>query len=194
MSKKLKPPPDKFALDRPYVPGDPIPVPEAVEHSSDTTWNDWSELHEKHEARFAATEPASLAMRLPDEQRPYAPTVPAPLAPVKAADPFSAAQAARPRAVTYDQVMVEVRKNNRVCPKPEHWWPIYDLLPDRTRTERGPEPSQPLSGAAWKDTPSLAKRMVFREHVEWAAAHSALDAFYAAIGQLEESDWHHMGD
>lgn len=197
MSKKVKPAAREGDLEHPYVQGDPIPAPEAVERSSDTTWAAWNELHDRHEARFADTEPASMTMRLPEQQRPFAPTEPAPLLQGKAATGVggeSDAAAPRRRAATYEQVMAVARKRNRVCPKPEHWAPIYELLPNRKKTARGPEPTPPLSGGAWRDTPSLSKRMTFREHIEWAATHDALDPFLAALEQLQESDWHHMGE
>ena len=86
--------------------------------------------------------------------------------------------------------MVEARKNNRVCPKPEKWQQLYEMLPERKHSE----PAPPLLGAAWNNTSSIPKRMCFREHIEWAASHDCLQQIHSFMQSLPESDWHHMGD
>ncbi|MFC5498100.1 hypothetical protein ACFPOE_11190 [Caenimonas terrae] len=168
----------------PYLPGDPIPKPEAVEKDTDTTWAEFADLQAVQNRGFADTAPASRTMRDADE-RSYAPTTPAPLQNLHArpATPVR-------KELTVVEVMVEARKNNRVCPKPAKWQELFEMLPDR----RHAEPAPPLVGAAWNDTPSIPKRMCFREHIEWAAAHGALQQIYTFMKNLPESDWHHMGD
>ena len=47
----------KDELDRPWVPGDAIPVPEAVHKGADSGWALWDEISKQHEARFAETAP-----------------------------------------------------------------------------------------------------------------------------------------
>ena len=66
----------------------------------------------------------------------------------------------------------------------------------RAACERLPRdfPQSPLVGAAWTGTPSIPKRMCFREHIEWAAGHGALQQVYTYMKSLPESDWHHMGE
>lgn len=171
----------------PYPCDDPIPRPEAVEMNTDTTWAEWSNLAAAENHKFADTLPATDAM-LPDA-RSYATTEPAPLQKLQArpATPVR-------RELTVVEAMVEARRNNRVCPQPARWQQLFDMLPDKRRSGAGWEPAPPLLGAAWKDTPSIPKRMVFREHIEWAASHGFLPQVFAFMKGLPESDWHHMGD
>ena len=168
----------------PYLQGDPIPKPEAVELDTDTTWAEFSDLQATENRRFADTAPASRTMRDPEEGG-YAPTTPAPLQNLHAL-PAAPVQ----RELTVVEVMVEARKNNRVCPKPAKWLQLYEMLPDKQRSE----PPPPLVDAAWNGTPSIPKRMCFREHIEWAASHQCLQQVYTFMKSLPESDWHHMGD
>ena len=51
----------------------------------------------------------------------------------------------------------------------------------------------PSPGADWNLTSSLAKRMVLRDHIEWAATSGLLGAFRDLLEELPEQAWHHMG-
>jgi hypothetical protein len=168
----------------PYLPGDPIPKPDAIELDTDTTWAEFADLQALENRRFADTAPLSTAPDTPDD-RSYAPTTPAPLQKLEA-------RPAAPvvRELTVVEVMVEARKNNRVCPKPDRWIQLYEMLPDKQRSE----PAPPLVDAAWDATPSIPKRMCFREHIEWADAHGCLRQVYAFMKSLPEDEWHHMGE
>ena len=92
----------------PYLPGDPIPRPDAVEPDTDTTWAEWSNLEAAENRRFADTAPASRTIRQSNELG-YAPTSPAPLQNLHA---LPAAPVRR--ELTVVEAMVEARKNNRV--------------------------------------------------------------------------------
>ena len=83
--------------------------------------------------------------------------------------------------------------NNRVCPQPQKWNQLYELLPDKRRAGLGWEPSLPLILDAW-DTPAMFKMIRLREHLVWAAEHGALDSVHTFMCSLAESDWHHLGD
>ena len=176
----------------PYVRGDPIPDIEAIEKNTDTTWAEFADLAATENRRFADTAPASRSMRDSEDStnaganpNAYAPTTPAPLQLLQARPAAPVA-----RELTVVEVLVEARRNNRVCPKPAKWQQLYEMLPGRQPSE----PSPPLVGAAWDGTPSIPKRMCFREHIEWAAGHGALQQVYTFMKSLPESDWHHMGD
>jgi hypothetical protein len=135
---------------------------------------------------FGDTEPAStLPMLPPGEESAYAETVPQPLARMLPDDGFPA-----PRGALHD-LMAEIRKDNRVCPQPQRWQEFYRLLEELN--EGAPLPSPPLVGKAWTSTPSLAKRMCFREQVEWAVAQDRIIAAHTFLKCLREQDWHYMG-
>ena len=107
---------------------------------------------------------------------------------------MSAQQSESEKRHTFEEVMAEVQKNQRVCPQPQKWNQLYEMLPQRRRKGTGWEPSLPLILAAWWDTPALPKMIRLREHVEWAAAHGCLDEIYSFLCDLPEDKWHHIGD
>lgn len=169
----------------PYHPGDPIPAADATELNTDTTWALWSDLAASENRGFADTVPPTTTMRLSSEERSYAKTEPAPLSAQAAKVPVRVK-----RVLTVDEAMLEARKNNRVCPLPARWVELYDILPDKTRSQ----PTPPLVEGAWKATSSIPKRMCFREHIEWAADHGCLEKVFALMKGLPEDEWLHMGD
>jgi hypothetical protein len=95
---------------------------------------------------------------------------------------------------TLEEAIKLAQANNRVCPQPQRWNELYNLLPNRKRVGAGWEPSLPLILAAWWDTPAISKIVRLREHLEWAASHGALDSVYSFMSELQESDWHHVGE
>ncbi|MCL6614142.1 MAG: hypothetical protein K6U03_05955 [Firmicutes bacterium] len=96
--------------------------------------------------------------------------------------------------ITLEQVFAEIQKSNRVCPQPQQWQQLYEMLPDKKRKGVGWEPALPLILAAWWNTPALSKMLRFREHIEWAAAHGCLDQVYSFLRELSEDQWHHIGE
>ena len=96
--------------------------------------------------------------------------------------------------VTLEQALEEAQKNDRVCPLPQRWNELYELLPDRARRGNSWEPALPLILAAWWDTAAMSKKIRFREHIEWASEHGCLDVIYAFMQNLKEEEWFHIGD
>ena len=179
--------PDAGNTLSPYQSGDPIPSADMVEKDTDTTWALWSGLVASENRGFADTAPPTEPMKLSAEERSYAATVPAAL---QAAAPKTPGR----RELSIVEVMVEARLNNRVCPQPARWQQLYDMLPEKKHSSAGWEPPPPLIDAAWLGTPSIPKRMCFREHLEWAATHGCLQQVFTFMKSLPETEWHHMGD
>ena len=50
---------------------------------------------------------------------------------------------------TLEEVSQELLKNNRVCPLPQKWLQLYEMLPDKTRKVGGWELSLPVISGAW---------------------------------------------
>lgn len=96
--------------------------------------------------------------------------------------------------ITVDLVLAETQKNDRVCPQPQEWQQLYELLSGKRRNGMGWEPSLPLVLAAWWDAPALSKMLRVREHIEWADTHGALEQVYVFLNALTEEQWHHIGD
>jgi len=95
---------------------------------------------------------------------------------------------------TLEEVLAEVQKNNRVCPQPQKWQQLFDMLPDKQRKGSGWEPPLPLILAAWWDTPALSKILRLREHIEWAASHGGIEEVNSSLRGLPENQWHHIGE
>lgn len=175
-------------LDLPYALGDKIPAPEAVERSGESVWALWSEVNQKHDRGFAETAPATTSHRSSEDQG-WAKTQPA-----------SSLRTPRPRKVqaqpvfTLDAAMLVARRNNRVCPRAARWEELHALLPPR-KTPRGVQtPPAPPTGPAWAKTPPLTKRLLFREHIEWAESQGVLENVMSFMQSMPETDWLHMGE
>ena len=84
--------------------------------------------------------------------------------------------------------------NRRVCPQPQKWNELWELLPHKKRVGNGWEPALPLILAAWWETPALLKILRLREHIVYAEAHGVLVDVERFLKGLPEEDWAHLGD
>lgn len=91
--------------------------------------------------------------------------------------------------ITVDDVMVEARRFNRICPSEPNWSRLCSLLRDAV----GLEPPPAIGGAEARITSKLAKRIRVRDQVEWAAHNGALQLMATFMGSLSEDQWIHMG-
>ena len=98
------------------------------------------------------------------------------------------------RLLTLEEVLAEVQKNKRVCPQPQRWQQLFDMLPDKQRKGAGWEPPPPLILAAWWETPAMSKMLRLRAHIEWASSHGCLVEVYSFLRELPEDQWHHIGE
>ncbi|HVZ43994.1 MAG TPA: hypothetical protein VHA82_09300 [Ramlibacter sp.] len=153
---------------------DPALQCDVQELAGDSGWDRWQELAARQDAGFAPTLPGSF-LGVP--------------APAPAPTPRPRVPAQRLQGPTVDDVLLIARRQGRVCPLPVHWWSIFERLPDRPA---GLTP--PLEGRAWTRTGSLAKRIVLREQIEWAATTGTLGLLRDLLAALPEAAWHHMGD
>lgn len=187
-------PPKRAEPDRAWQPGDSIPAPEVVHSDGDSAWALWNEVQEQHEAKFAPTAPMTSPPPMPatlsPEERAWAMTQPgfkvgkSPVPPRREAQPL----------FTLEAAMLVARRNNRVCPRPERWAEFSALLPPRKTLRGTMQPPAPVTGPAWEATPSLTKRLCFREQIEWAERAGVLDAVMAFMQALPEEEWLHMGE
>jgi hypothetical protein len=84
--------------------------------------------------------------------------------------------------------------NGRVCPQPQRWQALYELLPNKQRVDGGWQPALPLILAAWWHTSDAEKATRFAEHVMWAYDRGAPEAAADFVMTMAESDWHHSGE
>ena len=95
---------------------------------------------------------------------------------------------------TLESVLALAIQNDRVCPMPQQWNRLYELLPNRHRVGSGWQPALPLILAAWYEASDSLKTARLNEHIEWAHSHGAIDAVATFLASLAESEWHHRGD
>jgi hypothetical protein len=137
---------------------------EVVEKSTETAWAMFQSIQNQQERGFEKTRPAALNITSTN---------------LKGAT-----------AITLDEVLVEIRKNNRVCPLPTVWLRLVAVLPNKPATLS----PVPATREEWSRTGALQKRTKLREHVEWAATQGVLGQVYEILRALPESKWHHMGE
>ena len=86
------------------------------------------------------------------------------------------------------------KEGERVCPTPQAWNELWEMLPNRSRVGSGWEPPLPLILGAWWHTSNLDKMLRLRQHLAWAAEHGSLPEIDVFLRSLEESSWHHLTD
>ncbi len=84
--------------------------------------------------------------------------------------------------------------NDRICPLPDYWNQLWEMLPEKQRDGSGWMPALPLILAAWWSAAPLAKAARLQEHIEWAHKHNVLDRVSEFLRALPESGWFHIGD
>ena len=92
---------------------------------------------------------------------------------------------------TLDEVLMEIEKDGRICPQPQKWNELWEMLPNKKRKGAGWEPPLPLILAAWWDTPILMKKLRIQEHIRWAEQNEALDSVYEFLKSLDCDDWYY---
>ena len=187
MNAPKKPAPKATDFGGLYLPGDRIPSVDAVEappQSARARINPQSS-RARGPPGVEQTAPNGLPTR-PVAEPGYAATEPAGLQ--------MAARHKPPSGLTPEAVMLEARRNNRVCPQQLQWQLLYDLLPVKADAKGRQDPLPPPAGQAWKSMPALSKRTCLRLQIEWAAANGCLQTIHNFFGQLQEDDWHHIGD
>jgi len=92
--------------------------------------------------------------------------------------------------VTFEELIAKVGRDGRICPQPQAWNKLWEMLPDRRRVGAGWEPPLPLILAAWWHTSDDEKRGRFRDHLSWARDHDALGKIEQFLSSLKPNDWH----
>ena len=93
-----------------------------------------------------------------------------------------------------ESVLSYSRESGRVCPKPQLWSELYELLPNRRRKGAGFAPSAPLILAGWWHSTDGQKRGRLACHIRYADEHGVLVEVARFLFALDDSDWHHDGD
>jgi hypothetical protein len=86
------------------------------------------------------------------------------------------------------------RENGRICPRPQQWNELYQLLVKTAPTVVSQKPRLPLILAAWSETSDQEKQERLEQHVRWAYDHATFDPVAKYLRSLPEDKWHHAGD
>jgi hypothetical protein len=86
------------------------------------------------------------------------------------------------------------QEHQRVCPQPQHWHTLWEMLPERKQVGAGWQPPLPLILGAWHYASNLEKMLRLAEHIEWAERHGSLPEVANFLRSLAETEWHHLGD
>ncbi len=87
-----------------------------------------------------------------------------------------------------------VQAIRRVCPMPQRWQELWEMLPGRHRLGSGWEPQLPLVLSAWWATSASEKRDRLLEHLTYAASHGVLAEVDRFLRGLSVSEWAHEAD
>lgn len=94
---------------------------------------------------------------------------------------------------SWEELLQECTKNNRICPIPLIWNELYQLAIEANCNLHEP-PQLPLILGAWWDTSDAAKAARFIQLIQWSAQHQLSDVLWAYLGLLQESEWHHADE
>ena len=83
-----------------------------------------------------------------------------------------------------------VTADGRVCPQPQDWNRLWEMLPHKRRDGAGWSPSLPLILAAWWEASDAEKSARLKLHLEYAAENGALGAVDRFLRDLPASGWH----
>ncbi len=97
--------------------------------------------------------------------------------------------ALHPSSKELEDLLTFVGQGGRVCPMPQEWNQLWEMLPARRRVGQGWEPPLPLILAAWHDTTAVAKMVRLREHIEYAAQHGGLEQVDRFLRSLPAAAW-----
>ncbi|MFH1642601.1 MAG: hypothetical protein ABIC04_06930 [Nanoarchaeota archaeon] len=93
-----------------------------------------------------------------------------------------------------NKVIQYIKKDKRVCPKPDKWNELWEILPDKVKGGNGWNPPLPLILAAWWDTTDNQKRERLLIHINYAFEKGVLDRIWEHLNSLTEKDWVHDGE
>ena len=84
-------------------------------------------------------------------------------------------------------LLVFVKEDKRICPMPDSWNKLWEMLPERVQLRDGGwNPALPLILAAWWEASPASKKQRFEDHILWAANHQFIDEIDDYLRSLPE--------
>jgi hypothetical protein len=94
-------------------------------------------------------------------------------------------------ADTVDGLIGYCSENERVCPVPNKWNELFQMINKNHKHGSVSELKIPLILGGWWHSSDADKQARLIHHIEWAAQHDALVAASSFLRGLREEDWHH---
>jgi hypothetical protein len=91
-------------------------------------------------------------------------------------------------------LLAYARAEGRICPQPQEWNALWEMLPRKQRVGGGWKLPLPLILGAWWHTSAMEKQLRLREHIEYAAAEGVIDAADSYLRGLSPAQWYTMED
>jgi hypothetical protein len=86
------------------------------------------------------------------------------------------------------------QENNRVCPMPDAWNRLWEMLPGKQQLDGGWQPPVPLILGGWWYSSAIEKRLRLLEHLRYAESSGVLEQVDSFLRGLSEKEWAHMDD
>jgi hypothetical protein len=86
------------------------------------------------------------------------------------------------------------RADGRVCPQPQPWHALWEMLPRSEGIGGDSKPPLPLILGAWWCASALEKQLRLHEHIEYATQHGALETVDSFLRGLAQEEWHRLED
>ncbi len=89
-----------------------------------------------------------------------------------------------------ESLLAFIRSNGRVCPEPEYWNEMWNVLCSREPRPTQVKPGLPLILGGWHYSSDDDKRDCLEAQVRWAAAHGRLGEVDAFLRGIRDDEWH----
>ena len=86
-------------------------------------------------------------------------------------------------------LLAYVKESGRVCPMPQPWNTLWQMLPEKVQQGYSWTPRQPLILNAWATSWASEKESRLREHILYAAEHNTLPQVDDYIRALTREEW-----
>ncbi len=84
--------------------------------------------------------------------------------------------------------------SGRICPQPQKWNELWEMLPDRTRDGYCWKPPLPLILAAWWETSPQEKKDRLQQHILYADQKGILSKVDQFLRGLADEQWYKEND
>ena len=94
----------------------------------------------------------------------------------------------------YKELLNYVVENNRICPNPDQWAKLWEMLPAKKREGLGWKPPVPLILNAWQNTSGSQKSYRLKTHLHYAKEMGIIKIIDDFLRKLKEEDWLHENE